>query len=178
MIRYRMIAILFAGLLLAWLVFSVWRSRHLAQEPITEWRYAYEDVPDTLNRSGLIAIGRLSFIRNKSIPDSLHYAVYGRRWHPLMTFDVLPHEMHDECLADQHEVHVLSSCTSPNVGGDIFSVGKFILYNNDVCLNCEHEDGVDRCRGPIGEIIERIQEQDPATISQLIEAVPVQKWRD
>lgn len=152
------------------------RIDSIVVEPIADWRYMFDPTPDTLRESKVASLGHVSFIRKDSIPSELHQRLYHRGWRPGMSFHVFPITAYSDCSTEQRRVIHLSSCLEPNVGGDLFIVGQFVLFNRSVCLGCEWEDGIDRCRGPISEIVKVMEQRAPVTVDELVKAIPLYIW--
>jgi len=114
------------------------------------------------------SIGKIYFWRTKSIDDGISKSIYNKLWTPQISFDIYKLSGKIHCEEVSNHIRYFSSCTPPNVGGDLLSIGNYILLNRDVCLSCERYDTeVDYCRPLLNKLFGNIDDEKIISLKSL-----------
>lgn len=109
-------------------------------------------------------IGRLVFQRKNMI----------KHWTPNFTFHIFNIVDSAYCFQKSVSVRNASSCVPPNVAGDIIIIGKFILLNTNICLQCKNiDDRRDYCRPVINKILSAVDPTKTETLDDLVKQFPI-----
>lgn len=63
----------------------------------------------------------------------------------------------DSCQNISQKIKEKAECGLVNTGGDILTIGNFILLNNDNCVTCASENNIDYCRNILKRIVTSIK---------------------
>jgi hypothetical protein len=140
------------------------------------WSYEF-DTAYTIKKYDFIKpVGRLTFWRNRPIAEGMNLRLYGKPWTPNITFEIYNSADSAYCVQISKRVQFYSSCTPPDLGGDIFVVDKFIFVNQNVCVDCErYETKMDYCRPVINMLFSAIDDSKITNIQSLIDQLPIKK---
>jgi hypothetical protein len=128
-----------------------------SKNDLRSWRYNFS--PLELNSS----LGVVSFYRIDSFPGEERVFV---------SFNVYPIADSLRCRAKSRLTRSVSSCSYPNVGGDLYRLGDYILLNESVCISCKDKKVAD-CRSMISEILSSIKTMRYLSIDELLNRLPI-----
>jgi hypothetical protein len=128
-----------------------------SKNDLHSWRYNFSAIE--LNSS----LGVVSFYRIDSFPGEERVFV---------SFNVYPIADSSICRAKSRQTRYISSCSYPNVGGDLYQVGDYMLLNESVCINCQSKR-VANCRNAITEILLPIMVMRYFSIDELLKRLPI-----
>ncbi|HXL55322.1 MAG TPA: hypothetical protein VN958_03630 [Chitinophagaceae bacterium] len=142
------------------------------------WNYSLNLSYKGQSSDSIKPMGQLIFWRVKSLPDKMSREVYNSNWLPFMTFDIYKIRDSTFCKKISRQTIMLSSCVPPSVGGDMLIVGKYILLNKSVCLQCEKYDtNVDYCRPVINFVLNKAASNNALTIEEIVKAFPIKEGK-
>ena len=81
------------------------------------------------------------------------------------------------CNNESKSLKELSNCIAPQVGGDLFIIGKFIFLNPELCLSCgtPFYGKLDYCRPLINFIFSKLDYKNVETIQSIVNQLPIRK---
>jgi len=130
--------------------------------------WTYEIDYEIENNDSIKPIGRIKFLRTKSIKDSLRREVYNEPWYPSMSFGIYNISDLKYCEENSRRTKFFSSCVDPNVGGDLIINQNYIFLNNVVCLNCiGTENEIDFCRPITNKILSELNLTTSSTLKDI-----------
>jgi hypothetical protein len=92
-------------------------------------------------------------------------------WKPSMYFDVYNLKDSTYCKKISNKTEKMSSCVTPNQGGDLIIIGNYIFLNNHSCISCsrfiEEKQSKDYCRPIINKILTEIDISDKSSLKQI-----------
>jgi hypothetical protein len=143
------------------------------QDTLSLWNYNLQaHAKTTKDRS----IGQIVFWRTKPIADSVYVSRHQEAWTPQISFSVYPLADSVYCEDQSRRFKMSSSCMGPDVGGDIYRVGNFILLNRDICLSCVgYTSKKDYCRPSLNQLINAIDKRKVKTLADLEAQMVVKK---
>ncbi len=119
-------------------------------------------------------VGQLIFQRTHEINDSISFRLYKRGFLPVYTFQIFDIKDSAYCFSKSRLVRTFSSCVSPDVGGDIIILGKFIFLNDNVCVGCKrYVDGLDYCRPLINKLFLGVDKTKANTPEEIVKQFPI-----
>ena len=133
------------------------------------WNYKLDLNHKPTENDKVKPIGLLTFYRTKSIDDSVSLKTYNRLWQPSISFDIYKLSDTSFCSQKSNLIHLLSSCSPPNVGGDYFVFGNFVFLNTDVCISCSNYlTKVDYCRPVINNVFTSVTNKNVTILNDLV----------
>ncbi len=133
------------------------------------WNYKLDLKYKSTETDMVKPIGLLTFSRIKSIDDSINLKVYNKPWKPMISFEIYKLSDTTFCSKKSNLIHVLSSCTPPNVGGDCFIFGNFIFLNKNECVSCsDYVTKVDYCRPVINYAFMSVKNRNVKNLNDLV----------
>lgn len=122
------------------------------------------------------SIGQITFWRTKPIHDSIHFSRHQELWTPQISFSLYPLSDSVYCEGQSQRIKASSSCMGPDVGGDMYRVGNFILLNRDICLSCvAYVSKRDYCRPVISKVVDSIDKRKVKTLPDLEAQMGIKK---
>ena len=119
-------------------------------------------------------VGQLTFQRTHSVKDTIAESLYRSGFLPNFTFQIFDIKDSAYCLKKSELIKKISSCISPDVGGDIIILSNFIFLNINVCLHCKrYDNGVDYCRPIINKIFLRVDKTKANSLEQIVGQLPI-----
>ncbi len=119
-------------------------------------------------------VGQLIFQRTYSVKDTISESLYKSGFLPNFTFQVFDIKDSAYCFKKSRLIKTVSSCVSPDVGGDIIIFGNFIFLNINVCLHCKRYDtGVDYCRPIINKMFLSMDKRKATSLDQIVRQFPI-----
>ena len=138
------------------------------------WFYVLT-VKKSTSRDSLNSVGEIAFQRTHAVKDTISESLYKSGFLPNFTFQVFDIKDSAYCIKKSRLIRAVSSCISPDVGGDIIIFGKFVFLNQSVCLHCKRFDnGVDYCRPLINKIFLSVDKAKSNTLEQIVNQFPIQ----
>jgi hypothetical protein len=133
------------------------------------WNYKLDLTNKPTENDTVKPIGLLTFYRTKSIDDSISLKTYNRLWQPAISFDIYKLSDTTFCSQKSNLLHMLSSCSPPNVGGDYFVFGNFVFLNKSVCISCSNYlTKGDYCRPVINYVFTRVTDKNVTNLNDLV----------
>jgi hypothetical protein len=114
-------------------------------------------------------IGLLTFYRIKSIDDSISMKIYNKLWQPSISYEIYKLSDTTFCNQKSNTIHLLSSCSPPNIGGDYFIFGNFVFLNKSACISCSNyltKD--DYCRPVINYVFINVTNKNVTNLYDLV----------
>ncbi len=142
-------------------------------DSISNWSYLFDKTYKGFRNDSIRAMGLVTFQRVKPPKEGI-ISETGKVFIPSMDFEIF--HLTDSAFATRKSTFtkVISSCMPPNVGGDLFIVGKFIFVNRDVCVNCrQYPDTIDYCRPMIRKILAGANQDKALTLEEILASLPV-----
>jgi hypothetical protein len=137
------------------------------------WFYVLTDKNPSYNDS-VKPVGQLVFQRTHALKDTISENLYKNGFLPNFTFQVFDIKDSVYCFKKSQLIKAVSSCTSPDVGGDIIIFGNYIFLNNSVCLHCKrYDNGVDYCRPIINKVFLSVDKRKAASLEQIVKQFPI-----
>jgi len=98
---------------------------------------------------------------------------------PGINFEIFDIRDSSFCYRSAHNAIFYSSCVPPNVGGDVFVIGKFIFLNRSACVHCGSAGAphVDYCRPVINFIFKTLADSDISTLADIVRYLPIRSGR-
>jgi hypothetical protein len=142
-------------------------------DTVSLWNYHLEThVTSSKDKS----LGLITFWRAKPIHDSVHISLHQELWTPQISFSLYPLADSAYCGELSKRIKMTSSCMGPDVGGDMFRVGNFILLNRDICLSCvAYVSKRDYCRPVIARLLGLIDNRKVKKLADLEAQLTIQK---
>ena len=120
-------------------------------------------------------VGEITFQRTHAVDDTISESLYKSGFLPNFTFQVFDIKDSTYCLKKSQLIKTVSSCTSPDVGGDIIIFGKFIFLNLGVCSQCKrYDNGTDYCRPIINKMFLSVDKSKVNSLEQLVGQFQIQ----
>jgi hypothetical protein len=141
------------------------------------WNYRLDSPYVARFQDSVKAIGYISFWRTK--PISNDPKLYDPARVPAIDFEIFDIRDSSFCYQSSHNAIISSSCVPPNVGGDVFVIGRFIFLNRGVCVKCGSNDtpNVDHCRPTIDFILKTLASSDISTFADIVRQLPIKSGR-
>ena len=133
------------------------------------WKYSFKLLDSDTTHNTPVA--KITFERSEAI------RVKKDRIKPAMSFDIYRIEDSSFCLEKAKMIKLTSSCTTPNIGGDIIMVGHYIFLNSSVCVNCGLTSGVDFCRSNIAALLSYLSKDRNDDVTLWIKNLPIERIR-
>jgi hypothetical protein len=164
------------GLILAFLTITATSfGQHV--DTLSLWNYRLDSPYVTRFQDSVKPIAYISFWRTKPISNDPKLSDQAHV--PSIDFEIF--DIGDSSFCYQTSLHtrIYSSCLPPNVGGDIFVVGKFIFLNRRVCVGCGSSTtpNIDYCRPIIKFILSRLTENDISTLANIVRQLHIKSGR-
>lgn len=141
------------------------------ERTLQPWRYQY--VASTYEEAASPKIGTLIFWRSISLYDK----TTRMSWRPDICYDI--YRQQDSALVTNlaRKLRSYSTCDSINKGGDILSLGNFILFNSSPCVNCASSSNVDYCRNIIRYILSSVKQTDSNDFNKILKQFVIAKGK-
>lgn len=140
------------------------------------WNYKLDLTYKPNYMDSVMPIGLLTFYRTKSVGSSLKADNDGRLSKPTISFEIYNLSEASFCEKKADYIRVISSCSSPNAGGDCFKFGNFTFLNRQVCLNCyQSSTNIDYCRATINYVFKKIPNPKVTDIKELVKQFAVKE---
>jgi hypothetical protein len=137
------------------------------------WFYVLTD-KNTSWEDSIKPIGELTFQRTHAVKDTISESLYKRGFIPNFTFQVFNIKDSAYCFKKAQLIKNLSSCVSPDLGGDIIIFGSFIFLNVNICLQCKrYDNSVDYCRPIINKMFLSVDEAKATSLEQIVKQFPI-----
>lgn len=137
---------------------------------IKPWKFQYiQSLPgsgDSINK-----IGKLIFWRSESIIDKGN----NKYWNPDISYDVYLQSDWSFIKKLSDSILLVSNCDSINKGGDIQFIGKFILVNTSICVNCASSTQNDYCRSVVKQLLQSIPDKNVSNFDAIIKQFIIKK---
>jgi hypothetical protein len=146
-------------------------------DTLSLWNYRLDSPYVTRFQDSVKPIGFISFWRTK--PISNDPILYDQPQVPSINFEIFDIRDSSFCYQSSRLTKFFSSCVPPNVGGDVFVIGKFIFLNRSVCVSCGSygTPNIDYCRPTINFIFSRFTENDISTLADIVRQLPIKSGR-
>lgn len=134
-------------------------------DTVSLWNYHLESYA---KKSKDKSLGQITFWRAKPIDDSVHMALHQESWTPQISFSLYALADSVLCREQSRKFKGSSSCFGPDVGGDMYKVGNYVLLNKDICLSCvAYASKQDYCRPVINKLLGAIDTRKVKTLADL-----------
>ena len=144
-----------------------------AVDTISLWNYQLENRSRTEKDK---SIALITFWRTRPINDSVYIARHQESWTPQISFSVYPLSDSVHCKEQNSRIKSSSTCLGPDIGGDMYRVGSFILLNREICLSClAYSSKQDFCRPVINKLMGAIDNKNVKTLKDLEAQLGVKK---
>jgi hypothetical protein len=145
-------------------------------DTLSLWNYRLDSPYVTRFQDSVKPIGYISFWRTK--PISNEPKLYDQAQVPSINFEIFDIKDSSFCYQSSRLTRFFSSCVAPDVGGDLFVIGKFIFLNRYVCVNCGSYGipNIDYCRPVIKFIFSRFT-GDISTLADIVRQLPIKSGR-
>ena len=138
------------------------------------WFYVLT-IKNSSHGDSIKSVGELTFQRTHAVKDTISENLYKSGFLPNFTFQVYNIKDSEYCLKKSQLIKTVSSCVSPDVGGDIIIFGKFIFLNLNVCLHCKrYDNGADYCRPIINKVFSIVDKSNANTLEQIVKQFVIQ----
>jgi hypothetical protein len=146
-------------------------------DTLSLWNYQLDSPYVTRFQDSVKPIGHISFWRTKPISNDPGLYVQARA--PAIDFEIFDIKDSSYCYKSSWRTIVASSCVPPDVGGDVFVIGKFIFLNRSACVNCGSygTPNIDYCRPTINFIFSRFSGNDISTLAGIVRQLPIKSGR-
>jgi hypothetical protein len=146
-------------------------------DTLSLWTYRLDSPYVTRFQDSVKPVGYIRFWRIKSIPNTPKF--YDQARGPAIDFEIFNLKDSAFCYERSRRTIIFSSCVPPNVGGDVFVIGKFIFLNRSVCVNCGSygTPTIDYCRPIINLIFSRFTGNDISTLADIARQLPIKSER-
>jgi hypothetical protein len=164
------------GLILGFLIITATSfGQHV--DTLSLWNYQLDSPYVTRFQGSVKPVGYISFWRTK--PISNDPKLYGQAQVPSIDFEIFDISDSSFCYQSSRNTIIYSNCVPPNVGGDVFVIGKFIFLNRSVCVNCGSygAPNIDHCRPIINFIFSRLTGSDFSTLADIVRQLPIKSGR-
>jgi hypothetical protein len=115
--------------------------------------------------------GKITFWRTEPIFDPILKAP----WTPNITFTIYPLLEKEKCTNISLNTKAISHCEEANIGGDMLTIGSFILVNQSPCVECANKAKIDYCRNILKRLFEYITDTNTSDLNYLFGQLPIQK---
>jgi hypothetical protein len=100
--------------------------------------------------------------------------LYKRGFLPNFTFEIFDIKDSAYCFKKSQLIKTVSSCTTPDVGGDIIIFDKYVFLNNSVCVHCKRYDSnFDYCRPIINKMFLSVEKRKGISLEQIVKQFPI-----
>ena len=143
-------------------------------DTVEHWTFTIDtsyraDLEDTIK-----PIGSIAFMRNVKMYDKKYFAANKKLWYPYLSFEIFYLRDSLFCSEESKLYRRISSCTAPDVGGDLLVIGDFILLNRYVCLHVRKwDDDIDYARPVINNILSNINQNKIHSLTDFITVLPI-----
>ena len=119
-------------------------------------------------------VGQLIFQRTHAAKDKIREELFNGGFVPNVIFQIFDIKDSAYCFKKSRTIRTVSSCNSPDVGGDIVILGKYIFFANSVCLQCKgFDNSLDYCRPVINKIFLSVDRKKAASLEQMVKQFPI-----
>lgn len=129
--------------------------------------YHYQLTLDSVDQ----AIGIITFWRTQPIFDPIQKV----SWTPNISFNVYTLADKEKCTNISLKTKTNSKCETLNIGGDMLTVGNFILLNTSPCVECSNKAQVDFCRYILKHLLEYITDTNSTDLNYVFGQLPIKK---
>ncbi len=146
-------------------------------DTLSLWNYRLDSPYVTRFQDSVEPIGYISFWRTK--PISNEPQIYDQVQVPSIDFEIFDIRDSSFCYQRSRFTKFYSSCVPPDVGGDVFVIGRFIFLNRKVCVNCGSDGtrNIDYCRPILKFIFSRVTGDDISTLADIVRQLPIKSGR-
>ena len=150
--------------------FSTTQQKYF-HEVIEPWRYDFlQNIKLTYTEKG---VGKLTFWRSEPIVD----AKSGRKWKPNISFDVFLLTDRPDLKHLSDSLKLNSTCDSINIGGDIFLVGHFVLFNSETCIDCASTTKIDYCRNFVKRFLNSVTDKEIMDFEKILAQLEIRRQK-
>ena len=156
----------------------IFRSKgsFISIDSLEYWNYDLRAIDSGQRKDSVQPIANIIFFRSRPLQDSFSRRIYGKDWSPVMEFSIYKLSDSAFCSRRSNAVAFISSCVSPDVGGDIIIAGNFIFLNNDVCLHCrKYDTKIDYCRPVVNSLFGGLDKNKLSSIEEIVAQFPIKR---
>jgi hypothetical protein len=136
---------------------------------ITLWNFEITYLSNQ-NTDSISSLAQVKFFRIEPEKIKISKRKY-EYWKPSIYFQVYNLKDSTYCKKISNKTEKLSSCVTPNQGGDLIIIGNYIFLNNHSCISCsrfiEEKQSKDYCRPIVNKILTEIDISDKSSLKEI-----------